>query len=52
MEFLNSVPKIKKEGFNSVTKLFLVNPKDKILKRISLPSKSITTQFLIKNLKF
>ena len=23
---------------NSVTKLFLVNPKDKILKKISLPS--------------
>ena len=33
---------------NSVTKLFLVNPKDKILKKISLPSKSITNSILNK----
>ena len=36
---------------NSVTKLFLVNPKDKILKKISLPSKSITNSILNKKFK-
>ena len=37
---------------NSVTKLFLVNSKDKILKKISLRSKLITNSILNKNLKF
>ena len=36
---------------NSNTKLFLVNPKDKILKKISLPSKSITNSILNKKFK-
>ena len=36
---------------NSVIKLFLVNPKDKILKRISLPSKTITNSILNKKFK-
>ena len=36
---------------NSVTKLFLVNPKDKILKKISLPSKSITNSILNRKFK-
>jgi len=36
---------------NSVTKLFLVNSKDKILKKISLPSKSITNSILNKKFK-
>ena len=36
---------------NSVTKLFLVNSKDKILKKTSLPSKSITNSILNRILK-
>ena len=36
---------------NSVTKLFLVNSKDKILKKISLPSKSITNSILNRKFK-
>ena len=36
---------------NSVTKLFLVNPKDKILKKISFPSKSISNSILNKKFK-
>ena len=36
---------------NSVTKLFLVNSKDKILKKISLPSKSITKSILNKKFR-
>ena len=36
---------------NSVTKLFLVNSKDKILKKISLPSKSITNSILNRKLQ-
>ena len=36
---------------NSVTKLFLVNSKDKILKKISLPSKLITNSILNKKFK-
>ena len=37
---------------NSVTKLFLVNSKDRILKKISLPSKLITDSILNKKFKF
>ena len=36
---------------NSVTKLFLLNSKDKILKRISLPSKLITNSILNRKFK-
>ena len=36
---------------NSVTKLFLVNSKDKILKKTSLPSKSITKSILNRKFK-
>ena len=37
---------------NSVTKLFLVNSKDKILKKISLPSKLMTNTILNRKFKF
>ena len=37
---------------NSVTKLFLVNSKDKILKKISLQSKLMTNSTLSKKFKF
>ena len=37
---------------NSVTKLFLVNSKDKILKKTSLPSKLMTNSILYKKFKF
>ena len=37
---------------NSVTKLFLVNSKEKILKKISLPSKLMTNSTLSKKFKF
>ena len=37
---------------NSVTKLFLVNSKDKILKKISLSSKLITNSILNKKFNY
>ena len=37
---------------NSVTKLFLVNSNDKILKKISLPSNPMTNSILKKKFEF